>query len=192
MVETIAPVVYGRRSSYIAALALHTVAATITAALTGALLGTIGMLAGAPWGTSGAIALGIVALVYAAREIFRIPIPIPNARRQVPEWWRTYFSPPVAATLYGAGLGVAFVTFLSFGTFVAVAAGAVIAGDPLLGAALCAPFGLARALSVGVAGARSRDPGAAVAGLAGMGGTPLPRLANALVLVAVAVLGLAA
>ena len=182
MVETIAPVVYGRRSSYFFSLTLHALAAAVTAAATGAVLGTIGLLAGAPWGTTGVIVVAGVALLYALREAFRLPIPLPNARRQVPEWWRTFFSPPVAATLYGAGLGVAFVTFLSFGTFVAVAAAAVVSGSPLLGAALCAPFGLARAAAVGVVGARSAEPSMAVTSAAEFGGTAAPRVVNAVAL----------
>jgi hypothetical protein len=189
MVETITPVVYGRRSGYLLALLLHTLAATTTAGLTGALLGTIGMLFGAPWGPAGAIAVAAVAAIYLLREAVGIPVPLPNARRQVPEWWRTFFSPPVAAALYGAGLGVAFATFLSFGTFVAVAAGAVAGGDPALGALVCAPFGLARAIAVGVIGLRTREPGSAVTELSSLGATPVPRTVNSVALLAVAVTG---
>jgi hypothetical protein len=182
MVETIAPVVYGRRSSYLIAAFLHTIAATVTAGLTGALLGLVGMIATAPWGDAGTIVVAAVAFLYALREIARVPVPLPNARRQVPEWWRTFFSPWVAAILYGAGLGVAFVTFLSFGTFVAVAAGAVVSGDPLLGAALCAPFGLARGVSVTIVGLASRTLGESVDEVARLGATPVPRVLNGAVL----------
>jgi hypothetical protein len=182
MVETIAPVVYGRRSSYLVAAFLHTLAATLTAGLTGALLGLVGMVATAPWGDAGTIVVAAVAFLYALREIARVPVPLPNARRQVPEWWRTFFSPWVAATLYGAGLGVAFVTFLSFGTFVAVAAGAVVSGDPLLGAVLCAPFGLARGVAVAVVGLASRTPGESVDDVARFGATAAPRALNGAVL----------
>ena len=186
MVETIAPVVYGRRSSYLTALALHTLAATVTAGVTGALLGALGWAFGGPWSPEGAVAVVAVAVLYASREALGVPVPLPNARRQVPEWWRTYFSPPVAATLYGAGLGVAFVTYLSYGTFVAVAAGALVSSDPVLGALLCAPFGLARGLSVAAAGRGSRNPGAAVASAASVGATAAPRVANAVALGGVA------
>src|SRR5881397_3097660 len=75
-------------------------------------------------------------------------VALPNLRRQVPEWWRTFFSPPVAAFLYGAGLGVGFLTYLSFGTLVAVAAVAVASGNPLVGVLVLTPFGMARGLSV--------------------------------------------
>lgn len=182
MVETITPVVHERRSSYILSITLHAVAATITAGATGALLGLVGMLLGAPWGTTGLVGLAVVALLYAAREGARLPVPLPNARRQVPEWWRTFFSAPVAATLYGAGLGVAFLTFLSFGTFVAVAAGAVVSGDPFLGALICAPFGLARAVAVALVGRGSRDPGQTVVKISRIGSGASPRAINALAL----------
>jgi hypothetical protein len=192
MVETITPVVYGRRSGYILSVALHAVGATITAGITGALLGLIGMLFGAPWGTAGLVGLVIVATLYALREGTRLPVPLPNARRQVPEWWRTFFSPPVAATLYGAGLGVAFLTFLSFGTFVAVAAGAIVGGDPALGALICAPFGLARAVAVAVVGAGSRDPGITVTEIARIGSGTGPRAFNAVTLAVVCAVALLA
>ncbi len=186
MVETITPVVYGRRTNYVLAVALHALAATATAAATGALLAAIGWVLGAPWATVGGVVVAGVAVLYLFREAFGVPVPLPQARRQVPEWWRTFFSPPVAATLYGAGLGVAFLTFLSFGTFVAVAAGALVSGDPVVGGAICAPFGAARAISVAAVGWRSEDPGKTVSGLAAAGGTSLPRLLNAIALAAVA------
>ena len=187
MVTTIAPVVYGRRRDYVIAISLHTFAATITAALTGAALGLIGALLDAPWGEAGAWVVVAIAVVYALREITGLPIPLPNARRQVPEWWRTFYSPPIAATLYGAGLGVAFLTFLSFGTFVAVAAAALALGDPLWGAAIAAPFGLARSLAVAAVGWRSLEPGDTVAAVARLGGTRLPRSVNAVALLTVAI-----
>lgn len=191
MVETIAPVVYGKRSSYLVAITLHAVSATITSAATGAVLGLLGMAFGGPWGTPGLIAVITVAVLYLFREAFGVPVPLPQARRQVPEWWRTFFAPPVAASLYGAGLGVAFLTFLSFGTFAAVAAGAVVAADPVLGALVCAPFGLARAVALAVVGWNSNDPGTVVAGVAAAGGTGAPRAVNALALATVAAAGLA-
>ena len=191
MVETITPVVHGRRSGYFLSVALHAIAATITAGATGVSLGLIGMLLGAPWGTAGFVALAIVALLYAVREGARLPVPLPNARRQVPEWWRTFFSAPVAATLYGAGLGVAFLTYLSFGTFVAVAAGAFVSGDPWLGALICAPFGLARAVAVALVGMGSRDPGRTVTEIARIGSGPSPRAINALALATIGATALA-
>ena len=156
MVETITPVVHGgRRASYRAAVALHALGAAVSAALFGAAAGAVGAAMGAPWNGIGLLVLSSVAVVYAARELLGIPAPLPDRRRQVPDWWRTFFAPKVAALLYGLGLGIGFMTYLSYGTLVAVAIAALASGDPLVGAVACAPFGLARALSVWVAN-RSR------------------------------------
>ena len=76
---------------------------------------------------------------------------VPQLRRQVPDWWRTFFDWPIAATLYGAGLGIGFLTYLAHGTLVAVSFGAFASGDPLIGAAVVVPFGLARGLSAAMA-----------------------------------------
>ncbi|MGH2675482.1 MAG: MauE/DoxX family redox-associated membrane protein, partial [Actinomycetota bacterium] len=80
-----------------------------------------------------------------------LPVPLPELRRQVPEWWRSAFSPGTAGFLYGLGLGVGFATHLRHGTLVAVAAAALSSGDPLLAAGAMAGFGLARSLAVTVA-----------------------------------------
>jgi hypothetical protein len=194
MAETIVPVVHGgRRSSYWVTVALHTLAATAAAALLGLALGLAGMLMGAPWGALGAAALASTALLYVLREGFGVPIPIPDRHRQVPDWWRSFFSPPVAALLYGLGLGVGFLTFLTYGTFVVVAAAALLSGDPLLAIALCAPFGLARGLSVTVS--RRAESGEAAAAVVdrlerrALG--RMPRAVNALALAAIALAALA-
>lgn len=149
MIETISPVVHGGRNRrYYLAVMLHVVGATLSAALLGLLLGGLGRVLGAPWGSGGLWALVAVAGLYAVREMGDLKIPLPDLDRQVPDWWRTFYSHNVAAFLYGLGLGIGFVTYLSFGTLVAVAAGALVAGDPAVGAALMGAFGLARGLSV--------------------------------------------
>ena len=151
MVETIAPVVYGSRPRYYLAVALHLVGAALAAAGFGALLGLIGLILGAPWGSSGLIAVAGLAALYAAREGFGLPLPIFDAKRQVPDWWRTFFAPHLAAFLYGIGLGVGFATFLRHGTLVAVAVAALVSGDPATGVILVGPFGAARAVAAVVA-----------------------------------------
>ena len=127
-------------------------------------------------------------MLYLVRELTGIRIPIPQLRRQVPDWWRTYFGRPLAAFLYGAGLGVGFFTFLGHGTLVVVTVGAASTGRPLLGALVMAPFGLARGLAP-LVGARSRGPedgGRLVDRLSSMSGR-VRRAANAVALVGVAV-----
>ena len=151
MVETITPVVYGGRARWGIALALHVVGATVTAAAFGAALGLLGGVLEAPWGRAGALALALAAAVYAIGELPRVTATVPQLRRQVPDWWRTFFAWPIAATLYGAGLGIGFLTFLAHGTLVVVALGAIASGDPLIGAVVVGPFGLARGLSAATA-----------------------------------------
>ena len=147
MVETIAPVVYGSRARYALAVALHMLGATLAAALFGALLGTIGLALGAPWGRLGLIVVLATGVLYAAREGFELPLPIFDAKRQVPDWWRTFFAPPVTAFMYGVGLGIGFLTFLRHGTLVVVAVMAVVSGDPVTAALVIAPFGFARSFA---------------------------------------------
>jgi hypothetical protein len=185
MVTTIDPVVHGGRNRrYAVAIALHVAGATLAAGAFGAVLGTAGLLLGAPWQTAGPAIVVVVATLYVLREGARVPVPIPDRKRQVPEWWRTFYSAPVAALLYGLGLGIGFLTFLTYGTFVAVSATAVASGDPATGALVCAPFGLARGLSVLLA---ARAGGAsALDALERISATPGPRLANAAALAALA------
>jgi hypothetical protein len=186
MVETIAPVVHGeRRSEYWLSVTLHVLGAGASAAVMGGILGAVGGLAGAPWGTEALVALAVVAAVYALRELGVLPAPIPCLRRQVPEWWRTFFRPPTAAFLYGLGLGVGFFTYLPSGALVAVAVAALASGNALAGAALCAPFGVARALSVTLArrAATGAETTAVADRLERVALTPIKRSANAAVLV---------
>ncbi|MGH2819187.1 MAG: hypothetical protein ACRDJ5_00890 [Actinomycetota bacterium] len=187
--ETITPAVHGgRRLRYLGALVLHVAGATLSAAVFGLLLGGLGRLLAAPWGVPGALLVGGVAALYAGREALGLPIPIPDRHRQVPEWWRSFFSPAVSSLLYGLGLGIGFLTFLTFGTFVAVAVAAVVSGDPLTGALVCGAFGIARGLSVlAAAWAGSADEASGVVDrLEDLAVTRWPRAANAAVLVATA------
>ena len=151
MVETISPVVHGGRGRWLGALALHTLGATGTAALFGVALGWIGGSLGAPWGRAGLLALTAIAAAYALGALTGVGVPVPQLRRQVPDWWRTYFGRPFAAVLYGAGLGIGFLTYLSNGTLVVIAFAALASGSPAVGALIVAPFGLVRGLSAIVA-----------------------------------------
>jgi hypothetical protein len=157
MVETITPVVRGGHARWRGTLTLHAAGAAATATALGALLGWMGGLLGAPWGRSGLLAVGAVAVLYALGELTPLRVPVPQLRRQVPDWWRTFFGRQVAAALYGAGLGVGFMTYLAHGTFVVVAFAAVASGRTLIGALLVAPFGLVRGVSPAV-GRRSNTP----------------------------------
>jgi hypothetical protein len=158
MAEAIAPVVHGgSRRGWGTALLLHVLGATISAGAFGVALGAAGRWLGAPWGSAGPIAVAALAVLYAARDLFGLPIPVPSLRRQVPDWWRTYFSPNVAALLYGLGLGMGFLTYLRHGTLVVVTAGAVVSGGPWAGAAAVGAFGLARGIAVAANRSGSTD-----------------------------------
>jgi hypothetical protein len=190
MVETITPVVHGgRRSRWAPVLGLHVAGATAAAAAFGALLGAAGAMLDAPWGATGPFVVGVLAALYLARETLGLPVPVPQLRRQVPDWWRTFFPFGPASFLYGVGLGVGFLTYLTHGTLVVVAAAAVASGRPSVGAALMGAFGLARGLSAVVAlRARTPDEGSALVGrLAGAGSWAGWRIAHAAALVAVVV-----
>jgi hypothetical protein len=191
MVTTIDPVVHGGRNrSYALAVALHVLGATLAATAFGALLGAIGALLGGPWRVAGPGVVAAIAALYALREGVGLPIPVPDRHKQVPEWWRTFYSAPVASLLYGLGLGIGFLTFLTFGTFVAVAAGAVASATPVTGALVCGAFGLARGLSILLAGGAGGAD--ALDRLERVGATRGPRLVNAAALTAVVVTALTA
>ena len=163
MVETITPVVHGgSRSRWAVSVALHAIGAATSAAIAGALLAAAGGLLGAPWGVAGLGLVAASAALYVAREL-GAPVPVPHLRQQVPDWWRTFFPPHVAALLYGIGLGPGFLTYLGHGTVVVVSVAAFASGRPLVGAAVLAPFGLARGLGPVLAlGVRSPSEGAAL------------------------------
>jgi hypothetical protein len=192
MVESIAPVVYGGKARYRWAVVLHAGAAAIAGGIFGLLLATIGLVARAPWGTAGAIVVSAIAIAYAARELFGLPLPLFDRKQQVPDWWRTFYGPHVAASLYGAGLGIGFLTFLRYGTYLAVCAIAVTSGEPLIGALLGATFGLSRGLST-LASANTNDEVEAadvVHRLERLATGSIPRLVNAAMLVGIAVVAL--
>jgi hypothetical protein len=187
MVETIAPVVRGgRRSRWLGDLALHVAGAALSGVALGAVLGWVGLILGAPWGPAGAVAVAAVAVLYLAREVVGLPVPVLDARRQVPQWWREAFSPGTTAFLYGAGLGVGFATHLGHGTLVAVAAAVMAGGDPVAGAVAFGAFGVSRSLAVGVTWAARDREGARVLTrlLERLAVGSLPRVANGVALAA--------
>ncbi|HEX6329974.1 MAG TPA: MauE/DoxX family redox-associated membrane protein [Actinomycetota bacterium] len=188
--ETITPVVHGgSRGRWAVFLLVHVAGAAVAASAFGAALGGVGALLHAPWGGAGAAAIVGIAALYAAREAFGVPVPVPQLRRQVPDWWRTFFPFGPASFLYGLGLGVGFFTYLTHGTFVVVSTAALAGGRPLLGAALLAPFGVARGLgAVAAFGARTPEESSALVGsLARASAWVGWRAAHAAVLVAVVI-----
>lgn len=192
MAQTITPVVHGgRRRRWAGVLTLHVLGATASASLMGAVLGAAGMSLGAPWGILGTVAVIVVAGAYALRELAGLPVPIPELRRQVPEWWRSAFSPGTAATLYGLGLGLGFPTHLRHGTLVAVAAASFASGDPIVAAVAMGAFGVARSSAVGLAWLHAEDVGSLTGSLERLALRPGVRLLNGLALGTIAIVGAA-
>jgi hypothetical protein len=127
----------------------------------GAALAAFGALLDAP-SDAGLAVVAAVAALYLA-EVLGARVPVPQLRRQVPNWWRSFFPSGVASFLYGVGLGIGFFTYLTRGTLVVVSVAAFVSGDPLVGALVLAPFGLARGLTASVAfHARTADEGSAL------------------------------
>jgi hypothetical protein len=189
MVETITPVVHGgNRPKWGTAVAAHTLGAGLSAAAFGGVLGWIGTALGAPWGTPGLILVVAVTVLYTTRELLGLPIPVPERRRQVPESWRWRYPPNVASFLYGLGLGVGFLTHVRHGTLVVVAVAAAATGNPLAGAMLMVPFGLARGISLVVAsGAQTPEGlGAVTERLDRFAASGVPRAVNGAALLALA------
>jgi hypothetical protein len=192
MAQTITPVVHGGRGArWASVIALHVLGATVSAALLGAALGATGMALGAPWGALGTLAVVAVAGTYALRELAGVRVPIPELRRQVPEWWRSTFSPGTAATLYGLGLGIGFATHLRHGTLVAVAAASLASGDPLLAAVAMGAFGVARSAAVGIAWMFADDVGSLTHALERLAIRPEGRVLNGLALGSIVIVGAA-
>jgi hypothetical protein len=183
MLETFTPAVCGSRKRQIVAQALFAVSAVVTAAALGLVLGLVGKALGAERAVLVAAALALLA---AAREAGLLRLPLPEARRQVPERWRFELPLPVWASGYGAGLGAGFFTFHPVSTFWIACAGALALASPVAAALCFSLYGAGRALMVVWPRRRAADPTAAVERLAGKRGALLR--ANAVALLACGVL----
>jgi hypothetical protein len=164
MVETFTPAVCGSRRRQRAAVALFTVGAVAAAAVLGALLGLVGGAVGA---REAVLAAGVLALLAAAREAGLVRLPLPQARRQVPERWRFELPLPLWATGYGAGLGAGVFTFQPVSTFWVACAGALALARPLPAAVCFSLYGAGRAATILWARRRGGEASEAVERLAG-------------------------
>jgi hypothetical protein len=146
MIETITPAVCGSRRRHRLAVALFTVSAVLGAALVGLSLGFAGSLVGGT--TALVVAAAVIAALAALRELGILRVPLPQARRQVPERWHAELPLPVWAAGYGAGLGIGAFTFQPVATYWVACAAALALAAPLPAAALFALYGAGRALMV--------------------------------------------
>jgi hypothetical protein len=183
MVETFTPAVCGSRSRQRLAAAFFALGALVASAALGAALGFLGGLVGTRPALVGAAALALLA---ALRELGLLRLPVPQARRQVPERWRNELPLPAWSAGYGAGLGVGFLTFQPVATFWVACAAALALGRPLLAAACFALYGAGRAFMAVWPRRLEPDGAAAVERL--VGHTTFMSRANAAVLVLAVVL----
>ena len=183
MLETFTPAVCGSRKRQVLAQIIFSVTAVATSVALGLALGLAGSALGARRALLAAAALALVA---AAREAGLLHIPLPQARRQVPERWRFEQPLPVWASGYGAGLGAGFFTFQPVSTFWVACAGALALARPLPAALCLSLYGAGRAAMVIWPRRAGDDPTAAVERLTSRRGTLLR--ANAVALAACAVL----
>ena len=98
----------------------------------------------------------------AAREAGLVRLPLPQARRQVPERWRFELPLPVWSTGYGAGLGAGFFTYQPVSTFWVALVGALALARPVPAALCLSLYGAGRAFMVIWPRRRADDPTAAV------------------------------
>jgi hypothetical protein len=164
MIETFTPAVCGSRKRQRAALGLFTASAVAAAAMLGALLGLVGGAVGA---REAVLAAGVLALLAAAREAGLVRLPLPQARRQVPERWRFDLPLPLWATGYGAGLGAGLFTYQPVSTFWVACAGALALARPFPAAVCFGLYGAGRAATILWARRRGSEAGEAVERLAG-------------------------
>jgi hypothetical protein len=153
MVMTIAPQAGGNTSGVNKQAAADLVPFTIGAAAGGvatfALASVVGGLLldlGGHGHIFGLAVAGSFAIAYGLSYVIGRPLPLPRTYRQVPKLWREVFSARTAGLLYGVGLGLGFFTKVPYATFYIAIVLSGVVGDPLLGIASGATFGLARAL----------------------------------------------
>lgn len=145
MIETFTSAVCGSRNRQRLAALLFAASAVAASAGLGALLGLAGEGLGARRAVFAAAGL---ALLGAAREAGLLRLPLPQARRQVPERWRSELPLPVWATGYGAGLGAGIFTYQPVATFWVACAAALALARPLAAGLCFSLYGAGRALTL--------------------------------------------
>jgi hypothetical protein len=130
---------------------LYTLGVTLGAALVGAALGSAGLAGrwllglGYNAGTPGVLLpMAALALVGALRDLGLLSFRLPQPMRQVPQGWLAVFGPHRTGFLWGFHVGLAYTTLIQYSLYYVVAFWVLLAGDPWLGAAVLAVYGLAQ------------------------------------------------
>lgn len=134
------------RRRWLVSVVLYTAAGALASTAVGIALGLLGAsLAagiGEGWRVPFALAVGGFGL---ARMLGAPRIPLPQWRRQTPEFWRFRLPMPITATLWGLDLGLVFTTWLTYPGPWFLAALAVVGGSPMGAAVLFGAHWLGRA-----------------------------------------------
>jgi hypothetical protein len=129
---------------------VFTLAAAVSAAFVGGLLGALGSSIPDAARRHAATGLAVIGIAIAVIELARRrPIWLPHRSRETPKRWLGR-RPASWAILNGAALGVGATSRIEFWLWYVVPLGALLSGSVLFGAALYGVYGLARASGVWV------------------------------------------
>jgi hypothetical protein len=146
MALTVNPAVSGTRSRWI----LHS-AGFVAGAFAGALVSLLLMLVvvlalSSVLPRSVVVGIGVAAIAWAALHDLGLPLRLPYRRQQVPEWFRSTFSPGTVATAFGFQLGVGFLTLFTYSAHVAVLVALPFLPSLAAMVSVVATFALAKAI----------------------------------------------
>lgn len=149
MIGQIGPLVKGSlRVGYAAAL-LYTIGVILGAAILGTAIASLG--AGVRWAlyigdnvnTPAVLGpVGCLALLGGLRDLQFLRFRLPQPFKQVPRRWMFVFGPYRASFYWGVAVGLAFTTMIQFSLYYVLLAWILLAGQPLLGAAVLGCYGL--------------------------------------------------
>jgi len=103
--------------------------------------------------------LSIVTIGYGLCELGSLKMPTCRISRQVPAAYRHRYSLPVVAAIYGLQLGAGVTTRITTAALYGLLLYILILGNPVIGAALLATYGLARNTFSTLLGWRTQDLG---------------------------------
>lgn len=133
------------RGRWISSALAYMLGSTASAVAVGAVLGAIGSLATRSMGRRLVMTFAAgVALAYGPAELWRIPVPRPELRRQVPAVWRFMFPPEITYALYGTILGAGFFTPSTSTSLYVLGVWTGLSGDITVAAVTFGIFGLCR------------------------------------------------
>lgn len=128
-------------------LGWHALGSILTGAPTGALIGAAGALAAGVINVGWAVAIwALFAFLYGLHELGVVRMPTPMRRHQLPRHLRRQMEPWKVSFIFGTMIGPGFVIFIRSSAYYLLVLGLLLAGDPLLGAALFTLVSLGRCL----------------------------------------------